>query len=107
MSDEALKKAAERLPPEIKKRADALMDLDKGMISDIVQCSFLAGMQLAMRICKNRAKDWEMLGGTMSPDQEDLMCAQLIRIMQVEIGAGRMARPEFTKEELEEMDRIK
>jgi hypothetical protein len=39
-------------------------------------------------------------------DQEPLNCAAMIRFVQVEIGAGRMARPKFTKEELDEMDRI-
>lgn len=109
MSDE-IEKMEERiksgLPILIKERADALIELDKDMVGGIVHAAFIAGMQLAMRICRNRAKAWEELGGTMRPEQEDLTCAHLIRSVQVEIGSGRMPRPQFSKEELEEMDRI-
>jgi hypothetical protein len=104
MSDE-MKEAAEQLPSEIRKRADAVMDLDKEMVAQIVHASFIAGMQLCIRLCRNRADDCERTGQE-DKRQEALVCEGIIRITQVEIGAGRMARPEFTAEELEEMDRI-
>jgi hypothetical protein len=96
-----------QLDPEIKARADALMLSDKDMLAKIVHTSFLAGMQMAMRICRNRAKDARELSmTTTNVEMEAETCAGLIRICQVEIGSGRMARPKFTKEELDEMDRI-
>jgi hypothetical protein len=94
-----------KLPEKEKERVDLLIAIDAGAMGGVVQCSFIAGMQLAMRICRNRAKDCKENGWTIK-EYEALLCAQLIRNMQVEIGAGRMPRPKFTKEELEEMDRI-
>jgi hypothetical protein len=106
MSEE-MKEAAEQLPEEIKRRADAVLDLDKEMVAQIVHVSFIAGMQLCMRLCRNRAEDIRAVGKmmTMAGNEAD-NCAGIIRLTQVEIGSGRMARPTFTKEELEEMDQI-
>jgi hypothetical protein len=106
-NEEAMKEAAGEVPPEYRARVDKLMALDAEVISNVVQCSFLAGLQLAMRICRNRAEDIRSQGKmmTMAGNEAD-NCAGIIRLTQVEIGAGRMARPKFSKEELEEMDRI-
>lgn len=94
-----------KLPEKERERIDLLMAIDAGAIGNVVQCSFVAGMELAMRICRNRAKDCKEEGWTIK-EYEAFLCAQLIRNVQVEIGAGRMPRPQFTKEELDEMDRI-
>lgn len=66
----------------------------------------IAGMELAMRICRNRAQDY---GGDLAEPkcQAAETCAGVIRIVQVEIGAGRQPLPEFTIEEQEEMNRIR
>jgi hypothetical protein len=93
------------IPEEVKEKVDLLLAIDAGAIGSIVQCSFIAGLELAMRICRNRASDCKTEGWTIK-EYEAFLCAQLIRNVQVEIGAGRMPRPTFTKEELEEMDRI-
>jgi len=63
----------------------------------------IAGMELAIRICRNRSYDRKRMG---RDDQEALVCEGMIRIVQVEIGAGRQALPEFTIEEQEEINRI-
>lgn len=94
-----------KLPQEVIDSVDMLMAIDVGTVGNIVQCSFIAGMELAMRICRNRASDCKEEGWTIK-EYEAFLCAQLIRNVQVEIGAGRMPRPKFTKEELDEMDRI-
>jgi hypothetical protein len=95
------------MPPELKDRLDTLAAIDMEAVSNLVQCAFLAGMQLAIRICRNRAADIREAGKimTMAGNEAD-NCAGIIRIVQVEIGSGRSPRPKFTKEELEEMDRI-
>lgn len=94
-----------KIPEEVKERVDLLMSIDVGAVGNIVQCAFIAGMQLAMRICRNRARDCKENNWTLK-EYEAHTCAHLIRNVQVEIGAGRMPRPKFTKEELDEMDRI-
>lgn len=94
-----------KLPKKEKERVELLMAIDAEQIGQIVQCSFIAGMELALRICRNRAKDCKEEGWTLK-EYEAHTCAHLIRNVQVEIGAGRMPRPQFTKEELDEMDRI-
>lgn len=91
------------LKEEWKKRTDALIEADDEMLSRIFQTAFIAGMQLSMRLCRNRAEDCKAIG---KDDGEAQNCAGIIRLCQVEIGSGRMQRPKFTKEELEEMDRI-
>lgn len=93
------------LPKEMKESVDTLMAIDTPMVAKIVQCSFIAGMQFAMRICRNRAEDMLNIGNDQRSNEAET-CASMIRIIQVEIGAGRAGRPDFTKEELEEMDRI-
>jgi hypothetical protein len=70
----------------------------------------IAGMELAMRICRNRAQDYRSMGSTDSlygQTQAAETCAGCIRITQVEIGAGRMPLPEFTQLEQEEINRIR
>ncbi len=106
-NEDAMKEAASKLDPDYQARADKLIDSDPEALANIVQCAFLAGMQLSIRICRNRANDIRTAGKimTMAGNEAD-NCAGIIRITQVEIGAGRMARPAFSKEELEEMDRI-
>src|SRR5262245_21996714 len=67
--------------------------------------AFIAGMQLAMRICRNRIIACKAIN---KPEQEyeAMICATEIRLIQVEIGSGRMAIPAFTQEEKDEMRRI-
>jgi hypothetical protein len=97
----------EELNPEMKERVDTLIAIDEPVLAGAVQCAFIAGMQLAIRVCRNRAADIRQAGKIMTmAGNEAETCASLIRIMQVEIGSGRSARPKLTKEELEEMDRI-
>lgn len=91
------------LTKEEKRRAEALVDFDPGAVQAILMTGFIAGMELAMRLCRNRAEDLRLMD--KDPLEADT-CAGLIRICQVEIGAGRMKRPDFTKEEMDEMDRI-
>ena len=90
------------LDPELQERVDTLIAMDQPLMAKAITSSFIAGMQLAIRLCRNRAEDCERMG---KPDQrqEALVCEGLIRIVQVEIGAGRMPRPQLTEEELEEM----
>jgi len=66
---------------------------------------FIEGMELAIRICRNRAEDY---GGDLSKPmcQAAETCAGLIRLVQVEIGSGRQPLPVFTVEETDEIDRI-
>jgi hypothetical protein len=77
------------------------------MVEGIINAAFVGGMELSMRLCSNRAEDIRAAGKimTMAGNEAD-NCAGIIRICQVEIGSGRMAKPQFTNEELEEMDRI-
>jgi hypothetical protein len=93
------------LPPEVKENVDLLVSIDQETVGKIVHCAFIAGMQLAMRICRTRANQIGAMGMSIK-QYEALTCASLIRNVQVEIGAGRIPRPQFTKEELDEMDRI-
>ena len=93
------------LPQEVKDNVNLLISIDEEAVGNIVHCAFIAGLQLAMRICRNRAAHCKAEGWTIK-EYEAFYCAKLIRDIQVEIGAGRMKRPKFTKEELDEMDRI-
>lgn len=101
----AHEEVAAKLDPEIKKRANKAIEADPRMVASIVHTSFLAGMQLAMRICRNRATDLLKINADARSNEAET-CAGMIRICQVEIGSGRMERPKFTKEELDELDRI-
>lgn len=75
--------------------------------------SFILGMEFAMRICRNEASNHKgdpfVYGHTDSraarATEADL-CASLIRIVQVEIGSGRSPLPEFTPDEIDEVERI-
>jgi hypothetical protein len=69
----------------------------------------VAGMELAMRICRNRAEDLEQSRtfDRQAAINASQMCALLIRNVQVELGAGRQPLPEFTIEEQDEMNRIR
>ena len=78
----------------------------------------IAGMELAMRICRNRASDRMKLWTQSKRDSrasninaggqsEALICADMIRVVQVEIGSWRMKLPEFTLEEQDEINRIR
>lgn len=103
MEKEPENKSRYNLTKEVIENVDLLMSIDHQTIGTIVQCSFVAGMELAMRICRNRAlelEEWPI------KQYEARICSSLIRNAQVEIGAGRMPRPQFTKEELDEIDHI-
>lgn len=95
------------LTEEEKRRMKALVDSDPRATEAILMTGFIAGMELAMRICRNRAEDIRAMGKimTMAGNEAD-NCAGIIRNVQVEIGSGRMKRPAFTAEESDEMDRI-
>lgn len=103
--NEQYKEYSNKLPSEVKARADALVHADIEMVNNIVQSSYVAGMQMAIRVCRNRANDCEVTG-QKAAEMEAQNLAGLIRIIQVEIGSGRMQRPPFTKEELDELERI-
>jgi hypothetical protein len=95
------------LPNEVKDKLDKLIKIDPRTISQVTVCAFLAGMQMAIRVCRDRAKNMPNAGGMWRTRFEEAkLCAELIRICQVELGSGRMERPKFTQEELDEMDRI-
>lgn len=82
--------------------------------------AFVEGMELAMRICRNRCVDCEANSKSVKngnwkigqelwrqrSDEAD-MCAEVIRIVQVQIGAGQMPMPTFTVAELDEINRIR
>lgn len=70
--------------------------------------SFIMGMEFAMRVCRNRYADLESIGGKWEDPgpQAVATCIGMLRLVQVEIGAGRMPLPQFTREEIEEMERI-
>lgn len=64
---------------------------------------FIEGMEYAMRICRTRAQDCELMGISSA---EAETCAVLIRFVQVEIGAGRLQPTPFTPGEINEIERI-
>jgi hypothetical protein len=75
--------------------------------------SFVLGMELAMRIAGNRANDRAAVLGVPNYDLSDpeiqaLATARaMIRLVQVEIGSGRMPVPnEWTPDEIDEVGRI-
>lgn len=74
--------------------------------------SFILGMELAMRIARNRKEDLAVTHSDY-PKALSLVRNQIetligcIRIVQVEIGAGRMPLPEFTPDEIDEVERIR
>lgn len=105
---EAMRQAADSLDPELKRRTDAMMKADPEVVACMVQAAFLAGMQLSMRLLRNRAEDLKQIDTARKIWAEDEVqnCVGIIRLCQVEIGSGRMARPQLTKAEIEEMDRI-
>jgi hypothetical protein len=93
------------IPPEMKDRVDTLIAVDPEIMGKAIHCAFLAGMQLSIRLVRNRADDCKRMG-KLDYRQEALVIEGIIRICQVEIGSGRMERPKLTEAELEEMDRI-
>jgi len=83
-----------------------LVDQDPSTMAHVFDTALVAGMELAMRICRERAR-WEVKTGACTKGKpEGEICANLIRLNQVEIGAGRMPRPSFSKDEIDEMNRI-
>jgi hypothetical protein len=67
----------------------------------------LEGMEMAMRICRNRASDLEGTDGMPSAYvQEALNLAGIIRLVQVQIGSGRQTFGPLTQEEQDEINRI-
>lgn len=67
--------------------------------------TLIEGMELAMRVCRNRHQDCMIIGQTIRAN-EATVCEAIIRLVQVEIGSGRMPLPTFTPSEINEMDRI-
>lgn len=61
-------------------------------------------MEFAMRIVRNSA---ETYFNGKKPDETMLEgINSMIRIVQVQIGSGRMPLPEFTPDEIDEVERI-
>jgi hypothetical protein len=73
--------------------------------------SFILGMELAMRICRNRQADLAVTHSdypkalNLVKNQIDILIGS-IRIVQVEIGSGRVPLPEFSQDEIDEVERI-
>lgn len=66
--------------------------------------SFILGMELAMRIVGNSAETY--FNGA-KPDETMLDGINaMIRLVQVEMGSGRMPLPEFSPDEIDEVERI-
>jgi len=66
--------------------------------------SFILGMELAMRIVRNSSGTF--FNG-QKPDETMLgSIIAMIRLVQVEMGSGRMALPMFSEEETAEVERI-
>jgi hypothetical protein len=75
--------------------------------------SFILGMEMALRIIRNRRKDIAALQGKEDledPQQQAVAtCEGVVRLVQVEIGSGRMRPPypsEWSPEEIDEVERI-
>lgn len=73
--------------------------------------SFILGMQFALRITRNRRKDLALLQGKediSEPQQQAVATVEgAIRLVQVEIGSGRMPLPNvWTSDEVDEVERI-
>jgi hypothetical protein len=69
--------------------------------------SLILGMELAMRIIRNRAADQKDLAH-WDDEQECQNLVGMIRIVQVEIGSGRMPVPSnWTPDEIDEVERIR
>ena len=67
--------------------------------------SFVYGMQLSMRICRNISEDIrEKTKKDQANDADN--CAGVIRLLQVEIDSGRFKFEGFTPQEVEEVERI-
>jgi hypothetical protein len=69
---------------------------------------FILGMELAMRIVRNRARDLKETVHNGCDCHDDLeTVVGMIRIVQVEVGSGRMEMPPmWTEEEIDEVRRI-
>lgn len=79
------------LPPELRERA----------------LGRLEGMSLAMRICRNRAEDAPEGSIAWLRANEATLCAEMIRMVQVQIGSGRQPEiGDLSADELEELWRI-
>lgn len=63
----------------------------------------IEGMQMSMRICRNRAEDNK---NDLNRSMEAAMCAELVRLVQVQIGAGNRPFGDLTPAELDEIWRI-
>lgn len=66
--------------------------------------SFILGMELAMRIVRNSHETY--FNGKKPPMTMLEGINSMIRLCQVEIGAGRMPLPRFTPDEIDEVERI-
>jgi hypothetical protein len=66
--------------------------------------SFILGMEFAMRIVRNSGETF--FNGKRVDETALEGINAMIRLCQVEIGAGRMPLPEFSEEEIAEVERI-
>lgn len=109
--NQIVKEAVDKAAAECTSRFPVSLGVrDFDFIPAIQQCaleSFVAGMSLAMRICRNRAEDIRSAGKimTMAGNEAD-NCVGVIRIVQVEIATGRSQIPGFTYDEIDEIRRI-
>lgn len=107
--NQIVKEAVDKAATECTSRFPVSLGVrDFDFIPAIQQCaleSFIAGMSLAMRICRNRAQDLGGDLGNLGPQTAET-CAGMIRIVQVEIATGRAGIPGFTYDEIDEIRRI-
>jgi hypothetical protein len=80
------------------------MSAPDDQLRGMAQVGFIFGMTLAMRIVRNCG---ETFFNGKKPDELMLEgIIAMIRLIQVEIGSGRMKMPKFTDEEIAEVRRI-
>lgn len=77
----------EQLPPEARERLLGRIE----------------GMTMAMRICRNRAED---VKDNLNRSMEAAALAEIIRMVQVQIGSARQLFGPLTEDELDEIRRI-
>lgn len=63
----------------------------------------IEGMEMSMRICRNRAED---IKDSLNRSTEAAVCAEIIRMCQVQFGSGKSRFGELTEDELAEINRI-
>lgn len=94
---------------KIKELLDSLPGLERERLLGRIE-----GMEIAMRVCRNRAADCHGIRDAANMAQphwtvradEAYTLASVIRLVQVQIGSGRQQFGELAPDELEEIERI-